>query len=53
MRQDWRAVFVGREAEGKSVLLRMIAVCAAHGVHPFTHKAIASSWRNDPHGLGQ
>lgn len=38
LRQDWRAIIVGREGEGKSMLLQQIAVCASYGDHPFTHK---------------
>ncbi len=35
MRRDWRAMLVGVEGSGKSIILRQIAVCAAHGMHPF------------------
>lgn len=35
-----RFVLTGSEGLGKSVLQRQIAVCAAAGVHPFTHKRI-------------
>lgn len=35
LRQDWRCVLVGREGDGKSVLLRQLAVSAAMGMHPF------------------
>lgn len=35
-----RLVLTGSEGLGKSVLQRQLAVCAASGVHPFTHQAI-------------
>jgi hypothetical protein len=38
MRSDWRAIVVGAEGVGKSVLLRQIAVLSAQGVHPFDFK---------------
>ena len=34
LRQDWRAVVVAAEGNGKSVLLRQLAICASQGVHP-------------------
>jgi replicative DNA helicase len=40
LRLDWRALIVGREGDGKSILLRQIAVAASLGVHPFTGEAI-------------
>lgn len=36
-----RLVLTGSEGLGKSVLQRQIAVCAAAGVHPFTHRRVA------------
>lgn len=36
-----RLILTGSEGLGKSVLCRQIAVCAAAGVHPFTHQRIA------------
>lgn len=35
-----RLILTGEEGLGKSVLCRQIAVCAASGVHPFSHKPI-------------
>jgi replicative DNA helicase len=35
-----RLVLTGSEGLGKSVLFRQLAVCAASGVHPFTHRPI-------------
>ena len=35
-----RLVLTGSEGLGKSVLFRQLAVCAASGVHPFTHQPI-------------
>ncbi len=40
LRSDWRIVVVGSEGNGKSTLLRQIAICAAQGVHPFTFDRI-------------
>jgi replicative DNA helicase len=40
MRQDWRLLAVGREGDGKSVLLRQIGVTSSLGVHPFTGEPI-------------
>ena len=40
LRQDWRCLVVGREGDGKSILLRQIGVAASLGVHPFTGEAI-------------
>lgn len=34
LRSDWRAILVGAEGSGKSVLLRQLAACAAQGIHP-------------------
>lgn len=34
LRQGWRTVIVAREGQGKTWLLRQIAVCAAYGIHP-------------------
>lgn len=38
LRADWRAIIVGGEGRGKSVLLRQLAACAAQGVHPFRER---------------
>ena len=38
LRSDWRAVVVASEGVGKSTLLRQLAMCAAQGVHPLTHR---------------
>ena len=35
LRQDWRCLVVGREGDGKSILLRQIGVAASLGIHPF------------------
>lgn len=35
LRQDWRALLVAGEGQGKSVILRQIAMLAAQGIHPF------------------
>ena len=32
--RDWRIVILAREGQGKSVLLRQVAIMAAQGVHP-------------------
>jgi replicative DNA helicase len=40
LRQDWRCLVVGREGDGKSILLRQIGVAASLGVHPFTGEAV-------------
>jgi hypothetical protein len=40
LRQDWRCLVVGREGEGKSILLRQIAVAASCGIHPFMAESI-------------
>jgi hypothetical protein len=40
VRSDWRAVIVGTEGSGKSVLLRQLAVLAAQGIHPLRFSAI-------------
>lgn len=36
-----RLILTGSEGLGKSVLFRQLAVCAAAGIHPFTHQSIA------------
>lgn len=36
-----RLILTGSEGIGKSFLCRQIAICAAAGVHPFTHQRIA------------
>jgi len=38
MRRNWRVIVVGGEGAGKSVLLRQIAISAAAGLHPLTHR---------------
>lgn len=40
LRQGWRAVVVGLEGSGKSVLARQFAVCTAAGIHPLHYKPI-------------
>jgi hypothetical protein len=35
-----RLILTGGEGGGKSTMLRQIAICAAGGVHPFTHEPI-------------
>lgn len=35
LRRDWRALFVGPEGAGKTLLLRQLAVAAASGMDPF------------------
>ena len=35
-----RLILTGAEGLGKSVLMRQLAVCAAAGVHPFTHRKV-------------
>jgi hypothetical protein len=35
-----RLILTGSEGLGKSVLFRQLAVCAASGIHPFTHQPI-------------
>lgn len=35
-----RIIIVAGEAQGKSMLMRQIAVCCAYGVHPFTSRPI-------------
>ncbi len=40
LREGHRAILVGREGSGKSVLCQSIGVCAAYGVHPFSHRPI-------------
>jgi len=34
IRQGWRTVVVAREGQGKTWLLRQMAVCSAYGIHP-------------------
>lgn len=36
LRHGWRAMVVGFEGDGKTVLLSQIAWCASQGLHPFT-----------------
>lgn len=38
MRRSWRVIVVASEGAGKTTLMRQIAVSAAAGVHPFTHR---------------
>lgn len=40
IRRGWRVMVVAGEGAGKSVLLRQIAISAAAGLHPFTHRPI-------------
>lgn len=40
MRAGWRCLVVAPEGVGKSVTVRQVAIAAAQGVHPFTHKQI-------------
>lgn len=40
MRQQGRIVLVGFEGDGKSTLLRQVAVASAAGVHPFTGEPV-------------
>ena len=40
LRSDWRAVIVGEEGKGKSLLLRQIAIAAAQGIHPLKFRSI-------------
>lgn len=35
MRRDWRALLVAKSGQGKSVVLRQIAMMSAQGIHPF------------------
>ena len=37
---DYRTIVVGEEGTGKSVILRTIGMCAAQGIHPFSHHLI-------------
>lgn len=41
LRAGWRCMVIGIEGSGKSVLSRQVAICAAQGLHPFTHTPIA------------
>lgn len=36
--EGWRTVVVAREGQGKTWLLRQMAVCSAFGIHPLTHR---------------
>lgn len=38
--REERIIVVAAEAQGKSILLRQIAVCCAYGIHPFTSRPI-------------
>ncbi len=40
MERGDRLILTGSEGLGKSVLQRQLAVCAAAGIHPFTHKRV-------------
>lgn len=40
MERGDRMILTGSEGLGKSVLQRQIAVCAASGIHPFTHRRV-------------
>lgn len=40
MRRGWRTVVVAREGQGKTWLLRQVAVCAAYGLHPLRNRPI-------------
>lgn len=40
LRRGWRAMIVAPEGSGKSLLMEQIAICAHHGVDPFSHEAI-------------
>jgi len=40
LRQGWRCMVVAPEGVGKSVASRQVAIAAAQGVHPFTHRPI-------------
>jgi replicative DNA helicase len=40
IRRDWRALIVASEGQGKSVILRQIAMLAANGLHPFKFQTI-------------
>ncbi|HUV10809.1 MAG TPA: AAA family ATPase [Acidimicrobiia bacterium] len=40
LRRNWRIMIVGGEGAGKSVLLRQMAISAAAGLHPLTHRAM-------------
>lgn len=39
-RLNWRVILVGLEGHGKSVLSRMIGICASQGIQPFTMRPI-------------
>lgn len=38
LRRNWRVMIIAGEGAGKSVLLRQIAISAAAGLHPLTHR---------------
>ena len=40
LRRGWRAILVGGEGTGKSVIGRQLAILAAQGIHPFTERPI-------------
>lgn len=40
LRAGWRCMVIGLEGSGKSVMARQVALAAAQGVHPFTHRPI-------------
>lgn len=40
IRRSHKIMIVGGEGDGKSWLLRYIALCAAYGIHPFRHTVI-------------
>lgn len=40
LRQGWRAVVVGFEGHGKTVLLQLVGWCASQGLHPFLRTAV-------------
>lgn len=46
LRRDWRAIFVGPEGSGKTLLLRQLAVAAAAGIAPFGGVAKADPVRS-------
>lgn len=51
-----RLILTGSEGLGKSVLFRQLAVCAAAGIHPFSHEPIPSQrvlYVDVENGVGQ
>jgi len=40
LRRNWRIMVVAGEGAGKSVLLRQMAISAAAGLHPMTHREV-------------